>query len=120
MRLQVRSLGWGLPGAMGVKCALPDRPVLCFTGDGGMYYHMTELETAIEWLRTTEQTAVLQQAEDLLARSEDGLRADQLAQGARAALRGRQAGSAARRVRRRQHGQRRRVLQPMRLSLIHI
>lgn len=40
------SLGWGLPGAMGVKCALPDRPVLCFTGDGGIYYHMTELETA--------------------------------------------------------------------------
>jgi len=40
------SLGWGLPGAMGVKCALPDRPVLCFTGDGGIYYHLTELETA--------------------------------------------------------------------------
>jgi len=40
------SLGWGLPGAMGVKCALPDRPVLCFTGDGGVYYHLTELETA--------------------------------------------------------------------------
>jgi acetolactate synthase-1/2/3 large subunit len=40
------SLGWGLPGAMGVKCALPDRPVVCFTGDGGLYYHMTELETA--------------------------------------------------------------------------
>ena len=35
-----------LPGAMGVKCALPDRPVLCFTGDGGIYYHLTELETA--------------------------------------------------------------------------
>jgi len=40
------SLGWGLPGAMGVKCALPGRPVLCFTGDGGIYYHLTELETA--------------------------------------------------------------------------
>jgi acetolactate synthase-1/2/3 large subunit len=40
------SLGWGLPGAMGVKCALPDRPVLCFTGDGGAYYHLAELETA--------------------------------------------------------------------------
>ena len=40
------SLGWGLPGAMGVKCALPDRPVLCFTGDGGLYYHLPELETA--------------------------------------------------------------------------
>ena len=40
------SLGWGLPGAMGVKCALPGRPVMCFTGDGGIYYHLTELETA--------------------------------------------------------------------------
>jgi acetolactate synthase-1/2/3 large subunit len=40
------SLGWGLPGAMGVKCALPDRPVVCFTGDGGLYYHLPELETA--------------------------------------------------------------------------
>ena len=43
------SLGWGLPGAIGVKCALPDRPVLCFTGDGGMYYHMIELETALRY-----------------------------------------------------------------------
>lgn len=40
------SLGWGLPGAMGVKCALPDRPVVLFTGDGGLYYHLPELETA--------------------------------------------------------------------------
>ncbi|PKB61862.1 MAG: hypothetical protein BZY79_01640 [SAR202 cluster bacterium Casp-Chloro-G4] len=40
------SLGWGFPAAMGVKCAQPDRPVLCFTGDGGIWYHLTELETA--------------------------------------------------------------------------
>jgi acetolactate synthase-1/2/3 large subunit len=40
------SLGWGFPGALGVKCALPERPVLCFTGDGGFYYHIAELETA--------------------------------------------------------------------------
>jgi acetolactate synthase-1/2/3 large subunit len=40
------SLGWGLPGAMGVKCALPERPVVLFTGDGGLYYHLAELETA--------------------------------------------------------------------------
>jgi acetolactate synthase-1/2/3 large subunit len=41
------SLGWGLPAAMGAKCAQPDRPVLCFTGDGGIWYHLSELETAV-------------------------------------------------------------------------
>ena len=40
------SLGWGLPAAMGAKCARPDRPVICFTGDGGIWYHLSELETA--------------------------------------------------------------------------
>lgn len=40
------SLGWGLPAALGAKCAQPERPVLCFTGDGGIWYHMTELDTA--------------------------------------------------------------------------
>jgi len=43
------SLGWGFPAALGAKCALPDTPVVCFTGDGGFYYHMTELETAVRY-----------------------------------------------------------------------
>ena len=43
------SLGWGLPGALGVKVAMPERPVICFTGDGGMYYHLPELETALRY-----------------------------------------------------------------------
>ena len=43
------SLGWGLPAAMGAKCAAPDRPVLCFTGDGGIWYHLAELETAFKY-----------------------------------------------------------------------
>jgi len=41
------SLGWGLPAAIGAKCAAPDRPVICFTGDGGVWYHITEFETAV-------------------------------------------------------------------------
>jgi acetolactate synthase-1/2/3 large subunit len=40
------SLGWGFPAALGVKCAVPDRPVICFTGDGGFWYHLAEMETA--------------------------------------------------------------------------
>ena len=40
------SLGWSLPAAIGAKCAAPERPVVCFTGDGGMWYHLTELDTA--------------------------------------------------------------------------
>ncbi len=40
------SLGWAFPASLGIKCALPDRPVVCFNGDGGFFYHLTELETA--------------------------------------------------------------------------
>ena len=40
------SLGWGVPAAIGAKCAAPGRPVICFTGDGGLWYHLSELETA--------------------------------------------------------------------------
>lgn len=40
------SLGWAFPAAMGAKCAAGDRVVVCFTGDGGFYYHLAELETA--------------------------------------------------------------------------
>lgn len=43
------SLGWALPGSMGVKCGVGDRPVICFLGDGGMYYHLSELETAVKF-----------------------------------------------------------------------
>ena len=41
------SLGWGIPAAVGARCAAPDRPVVCFTGDGGVWYHVTELDTAV-------------------------------------------------------------------------
>lgn len=40
------SLGWGFPASIGAKCALPDREVICLTGDAGFYYHIGELETA--------------------------------------------------------------------------
>jgi acetolactate synthase I/II/III large subunit len=40
------SLGWGFPASLGAKCALPYRPVICITGDGGFWYHLQEIETA--------------------------------------------------------------------------
>jgi acetolactate synthase-1/2/3 large subunit len=43
------SLGWGLPGALGAQLAAGRRPVVLFTGDGGLYYHVAELETAVRW-----------------------------------------------------------------------
>ena len=42
-------LGWAFPAALGAKCAAPDRPVICFTGDGGLWYHIAEIETAVRW-----------------------------------------------------------------------
>lgn len=43
------SLGWAFPASLGAKCAAPDRPVISFVGDGGFYYHLSELETAARW-----------------------------------------------------------------------
>jgi acetolactate synthase I/II/III large subunit len=43
------SLGWGLPAAIGAQMARPDAQVVLFTGDGGLWYHLAELETAARW-----------------------------------------------------------------------
>ena len=40
------SLGWAFPASLGAKCAAGERKVVCWTGDGGFYYHLPELETA--------------------------------------------------------------------------
>ena len=39
-------IGQGLPGALGVKLANPDRPVICISGDGSAMYSITALWTA--------------------------------------------------------------------------
>jgi len=42
-------LGWAFPAGLGAKCAAPNRPVVTFTGDAGLWYHIGELETAVRW-----------------------------------------------------------------------
>ena len=42
-------LGWAFPAGIGAKAACPDRPVVVFTGDAGLWYHIGELETQVRW-----------------------------------------------------------------------
>jgi benzoylformate decarboxylase len=39
-------IGWGLPGAVGVKLALPERPMVCISGDGSAMYTVQALWSA--------------------------------------------------------------------------
>jgi len=43
------TLGWSLPAAIGAQCAFPARKVVCFIGDGGFFYYLSELETAVRY-----------------------------------------------------------------------
>ncbi|HYL81923.1 MAG TPA: thiamine pyrophosphate-binding protein [Candidatus Acidoferrum sp.] len=43
------SIGWGLPGAVGVKLASPDRPVVCVSGDGSAMWAIQTLWTAAHY-----------------------------------------------------------------------
>lgn len=42
-------LGWAFPASLGAKCGAPERPVVCFTGDSGFWYHVGDIETAVRW-----------------------------------------------------------------------
>ena len=64
------SLGWAYPASLGVKCALPDRPVFCFSGDGALYYHLPEMETAH---RYGIKTVTIVNANNVLGQSASGL-----------------------------------------------
>ena len=39
-------IGWGLPASVGVSLANPERPVVCFSGDGSAMYSIQALWTA--------------------------------------------------------------------------
>lgn len=47
--LDLACLGGALPQALGVKMALPNQPVVSISGDGGFFFNIQELETAVRW-----------------------------------------------------------------------
>jgi len=42
------SLGWALPASLGVQLARQEK-VVCITGDGGVGYHLADIETAVRY-----------------------------------------------------------------------
>jgi len=42
----IGSLGWALPASLGAQLARPEK-VVCVTGDGGIGYHLADIETAV-------------------------------------------------------------------------
>jgi len=42
-------LGFGLPAAAGAKAGVPDRQVICITGDGGFQFNIQELGTCVQY-----------------------------------------------------------------------
>lgn len=42
------SLGWALPASLGVQLARKEKTV-CITGDGGLSYHLADIETAVRY-----------------------------------------------------------------------
>ena len=43
------ALGYAYPAAIGAKVGCPDKPVVCFSGDGGFLMGMAELATAVKY-----------------------------------------------------------------------
>ena len=47
------SLGWAFPASLGATLAAPDKHVVCVSGDGGIGYHIGEIETALRYNLST-------------------------------------------------------------------
>ncbi len=41
------TMGYAIPGGLGARLAHPNRPIVCFTGDGGFLMAIAELHTAV-------------------------------------------------------------------------
>jgi benzoylformate decarboxylase len=47
--LRGAALGWGIGGALGIKLAVPDRPVVAVVGDGSAMYSIQGLWSAVRY-----------------------------------------------------------------------
>lgn len=56
------SLGYAFPAALGAKAAHPEKPVVCFTGDGGFMMGSPELSTAVKYAMNVVTIIVNDQA----------------------------------------------------------
>lgn len=43
------SMGYALPAALGAKIGAPDRPVVCYIGDGGLMQVLQDIETGVRY-----------------------------------------------------------------------
>jgi acetolactate synthase-1/2/3 large subunit len=43
------TMGFGMPAALGAALAAPDKPVICFSGDGSIMMNIQDLATAMEY-----------------------------------------------------------------------
>lgn len=43
------TMGFGMPASLGAALAAPDRPVICFSGDGSIMMNIQDLATAMEY-----------------------------------------------------------------------
>ena len=41
------TMGYAIPGGLAARLAYPDRPVVCFTGDGGLLMAVAEVQTSV-------------------------------------------------------------------------
>jgi acetolactate synthase-1/2/3 large subunit len=66
------TMGFGLPAAIGAALAHPERPVVCFTGDGSLQMNIQELATVVEQ-RLNIKIVVLNNRSLGLVRQQQGL-----------------------------------------------
>lgn len=65
------SMGYGLPAAMGMKLARPERPVATVVGDGGLGMCLAELETAARLNLDLTVIVLVDEALDMIMRNQE-------------------------------------------------